>query len=49
MCYVRYLHLNFFMSRADDFDGKNAVAHNSSNLDLSEHLKIITSMTRGIE
>jgi hypothetical protein len=30
------------MSRADDFDGKNAAAHNSSTIYFSEHLKVST-------
>jgi hypothetical protein len=39
------------MSRADDFDGKNAAAHNSSTIYFFEHLKVPTrcSMTREIE
>jgi hypothetical protein len=51
MFYVRNLHLNFFMSRADDFEWKNAVDHNSSKTDFSENLNVSTrcSMTRGID
>jgi hypothetical protein len=39
------------MSRADDFDGKNAAAHISIKLNFSEHITIPIrcSMTRGIE
>jgi hypothetical protein len=39
MFYIRNLQLNFFMSRAEDFDGKNAAVHNSSKIDFTEHLK----------
>jgi hypothetical protein len=37
MFYVRNLHLKKIVSRADDFDGKNAAAHNSSKIDYFEH------------